>query len=72
MPNPLKTVLIIDTAQASDAINELRLRPWKRSITVAWKSGHYSTHRNVRRRDMLRLLDPRQRFGQWVNRYVLG
>jgi hypothetical protein len=72
MPNLLKTVFIVDTTQTSDALDELRLRPWKRSITVAWKSGHYSTHANVRRRDMLRLLDPRQSFGQWVNRYVLG
>jgi hypothetical protein len=26
----------------------------------------------VRRRDMLRLLDPRQSVGQWVNRFALS
>ena len=70
--NLLNTVLIVDTTEGSSATNEIRFRPFKRSVTVEWKSGHFSTHRNVRRRDMLRLLNPRQSYGQWVNRYVLG
>jgi hypothetical protein len=71
MPNLLNTVLIIDTSEHSDALNEIRLRPRKRSVTLAWKSGHYSTH-TVARRDMFRLIDRRLTFGTWANRFVLG
>lgn len=68
--NPLNTVLILDTTEASGALKEIRLRFRNRSVTLAWKSGHWSTH-TVRRRDMLRLLNPRLSFGTWANRYVL-
>ena len=55
----------------STAVRSMRIRPRRRTITVEWRSGHYSTH-TVRRRDMLRLLDPRQSVGQWVNRFALS
>ena len=70
MQNPLNTVIIWQHVPSS-AVSELRLRPRRRTITVEWRSGHYSTHA-VRRRDMLRLLDPRQSVGQWVNRFALS
>jgi len=70
MFNPLNTVIIWDNVP-STACSELRLRFRKRSITIAWRSGHFSTH-TCRRRDMLRLLNPQQSVGQWINRYVLG
>lgn len=54
----------------SDACSELRFRPCDRSVTIRWRSGKPSTH-PCRRRDMLRLLDPRQSVGQWVNLFVL-
>jgi hypothetical protein len=54
----------------SSAVKELRLRT-DRSVTIEWQSGHYSTHLNVRKRDMLRLLNPNQSVGQWVNTCVL-
>src|SRR6056300_436371 len=70
MQNPLNTVIIWQHVPSS-AVSELRLRPRRRTITVEWRSGHYSTHA-VRRRDMLRLLDPRQSVGQWVNSFALS
>jgi hypothetical protein len=70
MSNPLNTVIIWQDVPSS-ACSEMRLRPRKRSVTIEWRSGHFSTH-TVRRRDMLRLLNPQQSVGQWINRYVLG
>ena len=69
MRNPLNTVIIWQTP--SSACSELRVRPRRRTITVEWRSGHYSTH-TVRRRDMLRLLNPQQSIGQWINRFALA
>lgn len=70
MQNPLNTVIIWQHVPSS-AVSELRLRPRRRTITVEWRSGHYSTH-TVRRRDMLRLLDRRQSVGKWVNTFALS
>ena len=70
MHSPLNTVIIWQDVP-STACSELRLRFRKRNITVFWRSGHLSTH-TVRRRDMLRLLNPQQSVGQWLNRYALG
>ena len=69
MRNPLYTVIIWQDVPSS-ACSELRLRFRKRNITVFWRSGHLSTH-TVRRRDMLRLLNPQQSVGEWLNRYAL-
>ena len=55
----------------SDATRQITLRPLTRSVSIDWKSGSYSTHTGIRRRDMPRLLDQRMSFGQWANRYVL-
>ena len=55
----------------SSAVRSMRIRPRRRSISIEWQSGHYSTH-TVRRRDMLRLLDRRQSVGEWVNRFALA
>ena len=70
MSNPLNTVIIWQNVPSS-ACSELRLRFRKRNITVEWRSGHFSTH-TVRRRDMLRLLNPQQSVGQWLNHYALA
>jgi len=69
MTNLLNAVVVWQDVPSS-AVKELRLRA-DRSVTLEWQSGHYSTHRNVRKRDMLRLLNPNQSVGQWVNAYVL-
>lgn len=70
--NPLNTVLILDTAAASSALDEIRLRFRRREVMFFWKSGHFSTH-TCRRRDMIRLLlNRRASYGSWANRYVLG
>jgi hypothetical protein len=69
MPNFLNAVIVWANVP-SIAVKELRLRA-DRSVTIEWRSGHYSTHRNVSRRAMLRLLNPQQSVGQWVNAYVL-
>ena len=61
--------IVLDTREYSSAADEIRLRPATRSVTVAWKTGHTCTFQGVRRRDMLRLLDRRLSFGQWVNGY---
>ena len=70
MTNPLNTVIIWANVPSS-AVKELRLRPRRNSVTIEWRSGHYSTHSNVRKRDMLRLLNPQQSVGKWVNAFVL-
>ena len=71
MGNLLNTVIIWQHVPSA-AVSELRLRLRRRTITVEWRSGHYSTH-TVRRRDMLRLLlDLNQSVGTWINSYVLG
>ena len=69
MQNPLNTVIVWSRVPSS-AVRELRLRPRKRNVTIEWWSGHYSTH-SVRKRDMLRLLNPNQSVGQWANTYAL-
>ena len=55
----------------SSAVRSMRIRPRRRSVSIEWQSGHYSTH-TVRRRDMLRLLDRRQSVGAWANRFALS
>jgi hypothetical protein len=55
----------------SDAVKELRVSS-DRSVTISWWSGHYTTHKNVRRRDMLRLLDTKASRGKWVNEFALN
>ena len=70
MQNPLNTVIVWSRVPSS-AVRELRLRPRKRSVTIEWWSGHYSTHSNIRKRDMLRLLNPKQSVGEWANTYAL-
>ena len=55
----------------SSAVRSMRIRPRRRSVSIEWQSGHYSTH-TVCRRDMLRLLDRRQSVGEWVNRFALS
>ena len=70
MKNLLNTVIIWNKVPSS-AVRTLRLRPRKRNITIEWWSGHYSTHTNVRKRDMLRLLNPNQSVGEWVNVFAL-
>jgi len=64
-------MITLDTSKASTATRAIRLSPLTRSVTIAWQSGHYSTH-ECRRRDQLRLLWDRYMlapisYGEWVN-----
>lgn len=55
----------------SSAVETLVLQPERRRVVIEWRSGHLSDHSNVRKRDMLRLFNPYQSVGEWVNIYAL-
>jgi hypothetical protein len=55
----------------SSAVETLILQPKRRRVIIEWRSGSLSDHSNVRKRDMLRLLNPYQSVGEWVNTYTL-
>ena len=55
----------------SSAVETLLLQPERGSVIIEWRSGHLTYRRNIRKRDMLRLLNPYQSVGQWVNTFAL-
>jgi hypothetical protein len=62
--------VFINVQRPSSACQRVILSPLTRTAIVQWHSGSVSSH-GVRRRDMLRLINPDTSLGQWVNRHCL-